>query len=154
MGTVCQYPSVVFTYTDRGVKMMNMSGQAVAAYIDALIEADPELTLTKVQRNAGVGMNYVSRLRTKDTQNPSTRITAALIRAARGNLNDVARLSDPETTAEMGQKAALEWLEQNAGSEKRRKEAVALIDELLNDPRKLDRWLGYGRRLLEESENQ
>lgn len=154
MGIVCQYLNVVFTYTDRGAKMVAMSGQAVAAYIDALIDGNPDLTLTKVQKAAGVGMNYISRLRTKDTQEPSMRITAALVKAARGNLNDIAKLSDPNSSAEMGRAAAFEWLGQNAGSEKRRKEALNLIDDLLSDPRKLDQWLGYGRRLLEESESQ
>ncbi len=37
--------------------------------------------------------------------------------------------------------------------EARTQRAVALIDELLTDPQRLDRWIGYGERLREESQD-
>lgn len=141
---------------------MNYMGiEAVAAYLRALVEGQPDLTLARVSRAAGVSANYLSRLGT-DTKNktkePSARVLLKLVRAARGKVEHLEELLYSDTaTPEEGKYLAERWradMRQASSEDERRQILDRLIAELESDPRKLDQWIGYGARLRDEDQQR
>lgn len=81
--------------------------------------------------------------RTKDIKTPFA------MRAVRFLMGSIEHLEElDEMTQEQARELALEVVKGESSSQRER--ALALIDELLADPVKLNRWLGYGERLAEE----
>lgn len=80
----------------------------------------------------------------------------AFIREVRANANHITQLIlDDSLDEKAAQQMAADWLKQIGDREPSEQEdmrlrAIALIDELLSDPQKLDRLMGYGERLQEE----
>lgn len=74
--------------------MLGIMGNEVAlgAYLRTLIERQPDLTFAKVLRQAKQKPNYINRLETGDTKDPRARTLTAVFLAARGSLEDMARL--------------------------------------------------------------
>lgn len=69
-----------------------MSNTAIVGYIRGLIDAQDGLTIKKVLDTVGVSENYLSRVETGDTTDPSARILNALVLAVRGNLTEATEL--------------------------------------------------------------
>lgn len=104
---------------------------------------------------ADVGISEMSIWRIEDgSQEPRAELLNALVRTLRARWSDVEKLlSDSDATAEDGRQLAISLrsrLEQADSADMRKQEINRLIDELERDPKKLDRLIGYGERLLEE----
>lgn len=132
---------------------------ALAGYFEGLRDGRG-MTQTQLAARLGellnreVDVTTIWRLET-GRQRPSGEMLTALLDVLCGNFDDVRRLQrDRKATEETGRRFAHEWLTNGRSTpdsyDVRRQRAIALIDELLSDPTKLDRWLGYGDRLLEE----
>lgn len=108
-----------------------------------------------IRAQTGEGTNYVQVMRIEKGQPTKTEVLDAFVDFVRGDVKKVmSLLRDPDATEEMGRSAAMEWFKQNGATpderEAKRQQAIALIDDLLPDPEKIDRLLGYGERLREE----
>ena len=85
-----------------------MNVQAIGVYLDHLIELRG-LKIKAVSARAGVKSNYISRLRTGDTQAPSAAILRALTRAAGASWDDVGALLDADASTADAQLLAEAW---------------------------------------------
>lgn len=116
---------------------------AVMVYIRELIRLHG-LKLKDVQDAAGVAPNYVSRVESGDTKEPSARILIALVSAAKGQLSHLEALLKPEATAKDAERYAAEA---RAMSDKELEEAVVILRQLRDNPKALDQWLKIGKML-------
>ena len=83
------------------------SEAAIGAYLRTLVERQADLTFAKVLRQAKQKPNYILRLESGDTKDPRARTLTAVFLAARGSLEDMARLLlDDRATAADGVAAA------------------------------------------------
>lgn len=123
-----------------------MSVVAVAAYLRALIKYQGR-TILAVTQAAGVHPNYISRLEQEKIKDPAARTLAALVREVGGNLEDaVDLLLADEATFKDGEARAERWLQQQgeahidpyvqAMSAYDAEQYIALVDTILNDPRR------------------
>ena len=86
--------------------MRAMSAQAIGGYFRELVDRRGA-TQAAISQQIGVAPNYLYRLETGDTQEPSARIIIALVRALRAPLAHVQQLlDDPHATAEQGRALA------------------------------------------------
>lgn len=111
----------------------------------------------EIRKITGEGTNDVQVMRIEKGQPTSSATLGAFAEVIGANGDQViSLLADSETTIEQARTMAMDWLKQNQvigtadEQERRRLEAIRLIDDLLDEPQKLDRLLGYGQRLLEE----
>lgn len=124
--------------------------KALGAYFEALRGDRGRAALA-----ADVGTSEMSIWRIEDgTQEPRAELLSALVRTLKAQWSDVERLlSDSGATAEDGKRLA-EGLRARLGqadsANARKQEIARLVEELERDPKKLDRLIGYGARLLEE----
>lgn len=104
---------------------MRMSNEAIGAYIRALVDAQPGLTLGAVLRTAGLAANYLGRME-KKTKEPSARTLIKLVRAAGGTVEHLEMLSEPDANAAFGQRLGREWLDL---TEEQRTKVVRIYQE-------------------------
>lgn len=97
---------------------------------------------------SGVGKNYVSKIENAGFDKPGGPNLSAIVRALGGSMEEIGRLLHNGDTEDR----LLEEINSLPPEEReaRRKQVEQLTDELLFDPKKLDRWIGYGERLREE----
>ena len=87
--------------------MRSMSVQAVGGYIQGLIDRQSGLTATVVADRAGVQSNYIWRLKSGDIKEPSAKIIGAIVRAAKGSVEQaIELLLNDQATADDGYRAA------------------------------------------------
>lgn len=108
-----------------------------------------------IRAQTGEGTNSVQVMRIEKGQPTKTEVLDAFVDFVQGDIKKVmSLLRDPESTEQMGRNAAIEWFKQGVATpderEAKRQQAIALIDDLLSAPEKIDRLLGYGERLREE----
>ena len=114
-----------------------------------------KLSQGDIARVAGVESKQVYRWERGESEPPASGLMA-FVELVQGNIEDVQRLiSSKDADERLARQLAEEWhasLEkvEPTEREKRRVRAIALIDDLLADPQKIDRLLGYGARLQEE----
>lgn len=125
---------------------------AAGAYLRLLREGRG-LTRASLARQLSTDDTQVERIE-KGRIDTRSSLLFAFIREVRGSADQVMLLLlDDAAGEEQGRALAEAWLEPGdaaAGEDVRRRRALALIDDLLADPQKLDRLLGYGDRLREE----
>ncbi len=128
--------------------------QAAMFYLRTLREKQ-KLSQGDIARAAGVESKQVYRWERGESEPPASGLIA-FVEKVQGNIEDVRRLiSAQDITEDHARQLAEAWyadLEKAEPSERerRRLRAIALIDDLLSDPQKIDRLLGYGERLQEE----
>lgn len=110
---------------------------------------------TYIREKVGTGTNAVQVERIEKGQVPtSTPTMAAFIEAVNADPKQVVWLIlQDDVTTEAAQELALAYIKANTATpdeqERRRREALALVDQLLADPVKLGRLLQFGEDLLE-----
>lgn len=127
--------------------------QAAMMYLRVLRESH-KLSQADIARAARVESKQVYRWERGESE-PSASGLAAFVEAVQGNIEEVKQLILSDATESAGQQLAERWYASNNQAlpderERRRQRAIALIDDLLGDPQKLDQLLGYGARLQEE----
>lgn len=137
-----------------------MSATTAGAYLWTIRETKKlprELVAKQIREITGEGTNAVQVMRIEKGQPTSSATIGAFAEVIGANGDQVmGLLADTETTVDQAREMARNWLKQNRiigtadEQEQRRLDAIRLIDELLDEPKKLDRLLGYGQRLLEE----
>lgn len=109
----------------------------------------------QIRAQTGEGTNDVQVMRIEKGQPTNPAVFAAFCRAIDGDWGKVwSLLLDRDSGDEAGRKAAHDWFDKLPADpderERRRQYAVDLIDALLADSDRLNKLIGYGRRLLEE----
>lgn len=128
--------------------------QAAGAYLRALRDADGA-TQQEIADRLGISLKTVQRIEGGDGRTLAPTL-AAFVTAVKGNAGHVlALINSVDATTEAAERLATEWHAEQAKFDQaernaRTARAQALIAELEADPRKLDRLLGYGERLIEE----
>lgn len=114
--------------------------EAVGVYIDRLTELRG-LKVKVVAERAGVKPGYVSRIISRDIEEPPANKLWALNEAVGGSWEDVGVLLDPKATRLQAEALADAWYVRSTGSaedrEKVRRRLLAAVDELLNDEDRL-----------------
>ena len=129
--------------------------QAAMTYLRILREAH-KLSQADIARAAAVESKQVYRWERGESE-PSASGLAAFVKAVQGSFEQVnALILNRSMSEDVIREMAEEWYRTTiqklspSECEQRRQRAIALIDDLLADPQKLDRLLGYGERLQEE----
>lgn len=114
------------------------------------------MTMQALAGAAGVHPNYIWRVETGDIKKPSNKNLGALVHALKGSMEEVTRLMALSPSPEELSASIIDQLGRLSPKEREeyRRKALELIDELLTDPHKLDRWMGYGARLLDEDRHR
>lgn len=112
------------------------------------------LTREVVARELGVSVQQIKRWE-GGGNDPAASAFVRFVEFVGGDIEEASQLlSDPDVSAEYARQLAeaRAKLARMTPEEREstRQRAAALISELEQDPRKLDRWLGYGDRLREE----
>lgn len=127
-----------------------MSKEAVGAYVRALREAR---NLSRVDVAVEVETNESQILRLENgTVDTRSSLLLAVIRCVGGRMDDLAQLMlDPFLTAIHGQRLAAQVIDTPAPAATPPQETdIATIVHALQHDRRLDLWIGYGYRLIEE----
>lgn len=111
--------------------------EAVGIYFNRLVERQG-LKVKTVAEQAKVKPGYISRLVSRDIQDPSARILRALTEAVSGSWEDVGALLDPRATREQAETLADAWyvqLMETNGAERDvlRRRLLSVVDSLLAD---------------------
>lgn len=89
-----------------------------------------------------------------------TELLGIVLRAVGGSAEDLLDLMTPSATAEDGERLAQEWLDKKNQQDinkvmslvtpENRERILEMIEKIANDPRKLERLLGYGEALSDQ----
>ena len=125
-----------------------MKLQAAGAYLRTLREWH-NLTQEDIARALGASSKQVSRWENGES-NPSSTMLAAFCQLVQGSANHLnTLLTNPHVTELDGKNLAGQWLSQSP--QRALPDAVEVLAiALAGDQQRLDRWIGYGQRLLEE----
>lgn len=127
--------------------------QVAMTYLRVLREAH-DLSQEDVARATNVTVKQIGRWERGESE-PGVVGLAAFVQLVQGSMEDVKRLildqKADENAALRAAETILHFINQVPDErDARRQRAIALIDDLLADPQKMDRLLGYGARLQEE----
>lgn len=125
----------------------DMKLQAAGAYLRTL-RSWHKLTQDDIAKALGVSSKQVSRWENGESD-PSSTMLAAFCKLVHGSAIHLnALLTNPHVTELDGKNLAGQWLARSPSEVPDVVEVLAVA--LAGDQQRLDRWIGYGERLLEE----